>query len=245
MEGDLADRHNILIVDDEVATVRAIERTLRREYNVFSATNGRDALAIMEQRDIALILVDYRMPGMTGVELLERVMQKYPNIIRLILTGYPTEELFMAAINRLRVHGFFTKPWDPEEMESNIRKWVGLYSEMISSEGKTKKQLMAELVELRRQLTDSEVERKRLEASMAERKRMEEKRSLKIGEILVEMGYLTLSQLQRALQKQEEVDVLGQKHKMIGVVLLESGIITLGQLQAALDLQLERLRYRE
>ena len=241
----MADRYNILVVDDEMATVRAIERTLRREYNVFSATNGRDALAIMEQNDIVLILADYRMPVMTGVQLLERVMQKYPNIIRLILTGYPAEELFMAAINKLRVHGFFTKPWDPEEMESNIRKWVGLYSDRISSEGKTKEQLMAELVELRRQLTDSEVERKRLEASMAERKRMEEKRSLKIGEILVEMGYLTFSQLQRALQKQEEVDVLGQKHKMIGVVLLESGIISLGQLQAALDLQLERLRYRE
>jgi signal transduction histidine kinase len=114
--------YNILVVDDEVSSLNALERALRREYTVFSATSGEDALAIMEERHIDLIIADYRMPGMTGVELVEKALEKYPNTIRVILTAYTNENLLMDAINMIRVHGYLAKPWEPEEIKALIRK---------------------------------------------------------------------------------------------------------------------------
>lgn len=121
------DLYNILVVDDEVSNLNALRRTLRREYGVFTATNGEDALAIMQQNDVALIIADHRMPGMTGVELLEKTLKKYPNTIRVILTSYTDEKLLMDAINVVHAHGYLIKPWEPEEVKSIVRKWMAIY----------------------------------------------------------------------------------------------------------------------
>ena len=121
--------YNILLVDDEVSSLNALERALRREYNVLSATNGEDALAIMAQENIALVVADYRMPGMTGIELLEKTRQKYPNTIRVILTAYTDENLLMDAVNIANAHGVITKPWEPEEIPSIVGKWMTNHSE--------------------------------------------------------------------------------------------------------------------
>jgi len=116
-------QYSILVVDDEESALTALERALRREYNVFSATNGEDALAIMEQNDIHLVIADYRMPGMTGVEFLEKTLQDHPRTIRVILTAYTNEQLLTDAINIVNAHGFLTKPWDTDEVKSLVKKW--------------------------------------------------------------------------------------------------------------------------
>jgi len=116
--------HNILVVDDDMSNLNALKRALRREYNVFLATNGQDALSIMEQNDIDLIIADHRMPGMTGMELLEKILQKHPDIIRIVLTAYADERLFMDAINIVHAHGLISKPWEPEEIKAIAKKWI-------------------------------------------------------------------------------------------------------------------------
>ena len=116
-------QYNILVVDDEESALTALERALRREYNVFSATNGEDALAIMEQNDIHLVIADYRMPGMTGMEFLEKTLEEHPRTIRVILTAYTNEQLLTDAINIVNAHGFLTKPWDTDEVKSLVKKW--------------------------------------------------------------------------------------------------------------------------
>ncbi len=117
---------NILLVDDEVTNLNALNRTLRGEYNIFSATSGEDALAILRQNDIDLIIADHRMPGMTGVELLDTARRDYSNTIRIILTAYTDQKLLMDAVNMVHAHGYLTKPWDPEEVKSIVRKWQAL-----------------------------------------------------------------------------------------------------------------------
>jgi hypothetical protein len=107
----------------------------------------------------------------------------------------------------------------------------------VRDDDKTKQQLIDELVELRRRVAD-------LEASEAERRQVEGARPLKIGEILIEMGYLTTSQLERSLRMQKQADTLGHKHKPLGQIMVESGVITREQLQIGLAEQLTRLRRR-
>jgi len=130
------DPYNILVVDDEESNLNALRRALRHEYKVFSANNGKDALAIMHQNDIALIIADHRMPGMTGIELLEKALQEYPNTIRVILTSYTGEELLMDAINTVHAHGFLSKPWEPEEVRSIVEKWIKTHKALESLEEK-------------------------------------------------------------------------------------------------------------
>jgi len=119
--------HSILIVDDEKVILNTLERTFRREYNVFSALNGKDALSIMEQNDIDLIIADHLMPDMTGTELLKKTSQKYPNTIRIILSAYPDEEPFMDAVDTGHVHRYLTKPWELEDVKSVVREGIRTY----------------------------------------------------------------------------------------------------------------------
>jgi hypothetical protein len=107
----------------------------------------------------------------------------------------------------------------------------------MRDEDKTREQLMGEVAELRRQVAE-------LKAAKAERKGSQERRAVKIGEILIEMDYLTRSQLERSLQEQAEADKLGHKHKPLGAILVKSGIITDEQLRLGIKEQLKRFRHR-
>jgi adenylate cyclase len=124
---EIMDPYNILIVDDELGNLNALERTFRREYNVFSATSGEDALSIISQNDIALIVSDHCMPGMTGVELLEEARQKYPNIVRIILTAYTDDKAVADAVNKGHVFSLMSKPWNPNEMRAIVKEGIKIY----------------------------------------------------------------------------------------------------------------------
>ncbi len=116
-------QYNILLVDDEANVLSSLGRALRREYGVFSAANGMEALTVMEKNNIDLVIADYHMPGMTGVELLEKTLEKYPNTIRIFLTASVNQQLLRDAINIVNAHGYITKPWDNEEVKALIKKW--------------------------------------------------------------------------------------------------------------------------
>ena len=119
--------HNILLVDDEANGLNALKSILRKRYNVFLATNGQNALTIMEQNDIAVIITGHRMHGMTGIELLERTLREYPDTIRVILAAYTDEELLVGAINKVRVHSFLPKPWETEEVKAVVAEAIRTY----------------------------------------------------------------------------------------------------------------------
>ena len=124
--------YNILVVDDEECNLRSLKRTFRREYNVFSAVNGNDALNIMEENDIALVITDNNMPGMTGPELLAKTSLKCPNAIRIILTGYTDEKAIKTAINKGQIHRYIAKPWEPEEIKSVVRQGIAAYEASLA-----------------------------------------------------------------------------------------------------------------
>ncbi|MGM0379749.1 MAG: response regulator [Bacillota bacterium] len=105
--------HNILFVDDEKPVLDAIKRGLHKEsYNLFFTHDPFEALDIIKQEDISLIVTDMRMPGMDGLKLLKEVNKINKNIIKIILSGYANSTQIIATINSLDIYKFLLKPWD-------------------------------------------------------------------------------------------------------------------------------------
>ena len=120
-------RHGLLLVDDEKEILRTLTLTFEDDYEVFTATSGAEALGILEKQDIALILADQRMAGMTGVELLERSLHLKPHAIRIILTGYTDTAALIQAINQGRIYQYITKPWDRQDLRILIKRALDSY----------------------------------------------------------------------------------------------------------------------
>src|SRR5271154_1342164 len=116
----------ILTVDDDTEVLRSIERDLKKHYEdryrVMRADSGPAALDLLrrlKQRNdaVALLLVDHRMPGMNGVEMLQEAIKLYPNAKRTLLTAYADTDAAIKAINEVQLHHYLLKPWDPPEQE--------------------------------------------------------------------------------------------------------------------------------
>src|SRR5260370_12978454 len=89
----------ILVVDDEGSNLRALERLFRKDHDVLTAQSGVEALALLEKHDVALLITDQRMPGMTGIELLQKTVSLRPHMVRILLTGYTDMSTLIEAVN--------------------------------------------------------------------------------------------------------------------------------------------------
>jgi len=112
----------ILYVDDEQDNLTVFNSAFRREYEVHLATSGAEGLEILKNHEIQVIITDQRMPEMTGIQFLEKIIPDYPDCIRMILTGFSDIEAIIQAINTGRVYRYITKPWSKEELKINIDK---------------------------------------------------------------------------------------------------------------------------
>lgn len=122
-------KQKLLVVDDEPDNLDLLYRTFHREFKVLRAENGPDALDILEREgDVAVIISDQRMPQMSGTEFLSLTAQKYPDIIRIILTGYTDVEDLVEAINSGKVFKYVTKPWDDEQLKQVVRQAADTHS---------------------------------------------------------------------------------------------------------------------
>ncbi len=119
--------HKIMIVDDEPANLRLLERLFRRDYQVVSASSGEEALRLLEQHDVALLITDQRMPGMTGIELLKHTAPLRPHMVRIILTGYTDVTSLVEAINCGQVYKYVTKPWNNDELRLTVSRALEHY----------------------------------------------------------------------------------------------------------------------
>ena len=118
----------ILYVDDEEDNLIVFNSAFRRYYEVHLAGSGKEGLEIMKKNPIQLIITDQRMPEMTGIQFLEKVIPDYPDCIRMILTGFSDIEAIIQAINTGRVYRYITKPWNKEELKINIDKGLETFN---------------------------------------------------------------------------------------------------------------------
>ncbi|CAD6874034.1 HD domain-containing phosphohydrolase [Methylomonas fluvii] len=109
---------NLLFVDDEPNVLKALRRLFRgAEYQVYMAEGGADGLEILAQHPIDLIISDMRMPQMDGAEFLTRAAERWPNIVRILLTGYADIESTIAAVNKGKIYSYCSKPWEDNELK--------------------------------------------------------------------------------------------------------------------------------
>jgi two-component system, NtrC family, sensor kinase len=117
----------VLYVDDDVANLVVFEAICAGAFPVLTATSAKAAIELLETHHVGVLLTDQRMPGQTGVELLERARIVYPDTIRLLVTAYSDLQAAVDAINRGHVRRYLRKPWDHEELRGELRDSLELY----------------------------------------------------------------------------------------------------------------------
>ena len=120
-------RYKILVVDDEPVNLRLLDRLFRRSHEVITAGSGSEGIKMLESHNIALILSDQRMPGMTGIEFLKRAAELRPKTVRIVLTGYTDINDLVEAINSGVVYKYITKPWVNEELQQTVTRGLEHY----------------------------------------------------------------------------------------------------------------------
>ncbi|HQE12333.1 MAG TPA: response regulator [Flavipsychrobacter sp.] len=125
----MGDKINILYVDDEVNNLISFKATFRLKFKIFTAESGKEAIKILDENDIHIIITDQRMPEMTGVEFLVSILEKHPDPMRILLTGYADLNAVIDAVNKGKIYHYLSKPWNEEELESTILKAFEIYKQ--------------------------------------------------------------------------------------------------------------------
>ncbi len=139
----------LLCVDDERNVLRAMERIfMDDDYEILTAASGEEGLTLFEENPgIQVVISDYRMPGMNGVEFLRQVFETYPDTVRIVLSGYADTASVVAAINEGQIYKFVAKPWNDEELRQTVAKAVESFALHHQN-----KELEKELDDLKREL---------------------------------------------------------------------------------------------
>jgi DNA-binding NtrC family response regulator len=112
----------ILLVDDSPNVLKALQRTFRAEgYTMLTAESAQGGMAVLEKEVVDVIITDENMPGISGTELLRLVKERYPDTVRIMLTGLTDIEVAKNAINNGEIYRFFNKPWDDFELVVSVR----------------------------------------------------------------------------------------------------------------------------
>ena len=118
---------SILLVDDEVRVLESLQRLLEDDFDVYLASSPDEAMTVMTDEWIQVVISDQRMPVMTGVEFLQEVRGRFPDVIRMIISGYTDSEDIITAVNDAGIHQYITKPWDPNNLLLTVRNAVHLF----------------------------------------------------------------------------------------------------------------------
>jgi serine phosphatase RsbU (regulator of sigma subunit)/FixJ family two-component response regulator len=122
------DKLKLMVVDDELDNLELLYRTFRRDFHVFKASNALSAIDILDKEgEMAVIISDQRMPEMNGTEFLSLTVERFPDTIRILLTGFTDVEDLVDAINSGQVFKYITKPWKPDRLKAVVEQAADTY----------------------------------------------------------------------------------------------------------------------
>ncbi len=203
--------YTVLFVDDEEGILHALRRVFIEEnYNILTADSAEEALEIMASSTVHLVVSDHRMPGMTGAELLRRIKERWPDTIRIMLTGYADVQSIMGAVNEGAVYKFITKPWNDEDLRLTVSLAFQQYA----------------LVKENRRL--KEVTKKQ-EAKIKNYSALFDEDRGVFGSILVQEGLLSEEDLARARREALPDEVLSETLDRLGLVSARKGAEVIGK----------------
>jgi len=120
-------RYKILLVDDEEDNLALLYRTLRHEFDIVKTTSPLDALELLKENPVDVILSDHKMPAMDGVEFLKESYEICPNCIRLLVTAFSDSRILIDAINYAKIYRYVKKPWEPTELLLTVRTAIEFF----------------------------------------------------------------------------------------------------------------------
>ncbi len=123
---------SVLFVDDEVKVLHGLKRMLygfRKDWNLVFVENGEQALNQMAQHPFDIIVSDMRMPGMDGAQLLKKVKEKYPNVVRVVLSGQADQKMILKSVGP--THQYLSKPCDPEKLKATLKQAITLRNILV------------------------------------------------------------------------------------------------------------------
>jgi response regulator RpfG family c-di-GMP phosphodiesterase len=127
----MANKICILYVDDELNNLVSFKAVFRIKYKILTAISGEEAINILRNNEVNIIITDQRMPQMTGVEFLETIIGEFPDPIRILLTGYADMNAVIDAINKGKIFHYLTKPWNEEELDMTITRAYEVYKQKM------------------------------------------------------------------------------------------------------------------
>lgn len=131
-------KYEVLYVDDEEVNLRGFKANFRKYFKVHTSISPTEAIGILKENDIQVVITDQRMPEMTGTEFLEKILPDYPDVVKIILTGFTDIAAIQDGINRCGIYKYITKPWDFDEMKATLDKAFAIYQESKEGEEQVK-----------------------------------------------------------------------------------------------------------
>jgi response regulator RpfG family c-di-GMP phosphodiesterase len=173
-------KHSVLFVDDEINILNSLKRLLRNEpYTQFFCQSGEEALELLQQEIVSVVVSDMRMPGMNGVTFLQEALILQPQSIKIILSGYSDINDIMIAVNDGQVDSFIKKPWNDEALKIRLKNSCYYYDQALrevelvqelAEKNKLLNSMNTTLEEMVRQRTQELEERNRLMKMIVEGK---------------------------------------------------------------------------
>ena len=201
-----ADEFTLLFVDDEEGVLNALRRIFMDEnYRIVTALNAEKALEILEKEPVNLVVSDHRMPGMTGAELLRVIKERWPDTIRIMLTGHADVNSIMGAVKDGAVYKFITKPWNDEDLRLTVS--LALQQYMLARENRQLKELTSK----------QQIKIKHSAGLFDDQQQA-------FGNALLKSGAVKAEQLAQAMTAKKPDDFLGDTLVSIGAI-TESGIV--------------------
>lgn len=118
---------NVLYVDDEANNLTSFKANFRDEFNVFTVASPEEGLTVLENNEVHAIITDQYLKGTSGVDFLQSIIEKHPDPMRILLTGYAVIEDIIEAVNKTHIYAYINKPWDKDNLVSVVNNAYAVY----------------------------------------------------------------------------------------------------------------------
>ncbi len=211
-------QHTLLFVDDEENILKSLTRVFLNDgYKILTATSGTEGLYMLENNgSVNLVMSDYNMPRMKGTEFLRTVKEKYPEIIRIMLTGHSNISVVMEAVNEGAVYKFINKPWNADDLKLNIRLALEQYDLIKKNKELTvkEKDYKKEISSLNKfaALNRSQLGRMMLKSKMitpeqlAKAEKLQQRKNRSLPRAMVELGYTEEAEVNKLIKKSAGIE---------------------------------------